>query len=392
MNQFHAGIAITAVFLLFTGFIFLLIFRKRVNSENSENMGQDKQQYVNYLAKPENIPEDLFRKGEIVEKIPMIVRTLSENLPKDAIPRIVVRAAKELFRASKVGYFARAADSNEFALLDRSGYPQDLMIKVKLDAEETILGMAIQKRQLVSRDDLLLCSADNPEGISLGSHGIDIDIVVPIYLQSQNMGVLVLGGCGVDITRERKYVAMLADLASLAFQNAMKKDLLESASLDDLTGLYNRRYFTQWFEAELRRARNYMLPLSLFLIDVDHFREVNDAHGHDAGDLVLKKLGRIFRHHTRSSDLVARYGGEEFVVVMTSSGKEQALLYANALRERIAKTKISIPGIENPVGVSVSGGVASFPIDGDSTSELIHAADHALYGVKRKRKNEVIVA
>ena len=392
MNQFHAGIAITAVFLLFTGFIFLLIFRKRVNSENSENMGQDKQQYVNYLAKPENIPEDLFRKGEIVEKIPMIVRTLSENLPKDAIPRIVVRAAKELFRASKVGYFARAADSNEFALLDRSGYPQDLMIKVKLDAEETILGMAIQKRQLVSRDDLLLCSADNPEGISLGSHGIDIDIVVPIYLQSQNMGVLVLGGCGVDITRERKYVAMLADLASLALQNAMKKDLLESASLDDLTGLYNRRYFTQWFETEMRRAKNYLIPLSLFMFDIDHFKAVNDTHGHDAGDLVLRKLGKVIRHHTRSSDLVARYGGEEFVVIMTSSGREQAFVYANNLREKIAATKISIPGVEHPIGVTISGGVASFPNDGDSPSDLIHAADHVLYETKGKQGNEVFLA
>jgi diguanylate cyclase (GGDEF)-like protein len=355
-------------------------------------MGQGKQTYVEQSGKFENIPEDLFRKGEIVEKISMIVRTLSENLPKEAIPRIVVRAAKELFHASKAGYFTRAADSSEFVLLDGSGFPPDLMIKVKLHAEENILGMAIQKRQIVSRADLLVCSADNPGGTSLESHGIDIDIVAPIYLHSQNMGVLVLGGCDVDIASERKYVATLADLASLALQNAMQKDLLESASRDDLTGLYNRRYFTQWFETELRRAKNYLLPLSLFMFDVDHFKEVNDTHGHDAGDLVLKQLGRIIRHHTRSSDLVARYGGEEFVVIMTSSGKEQALIYANALRERIAATKIDIPGVESPVGVTISGGVASFPIDGDSTSDLIHAADHALYGAKRKRKNEVILA
>jgi len=355
-------------------------------------MGQGKQTYMDQSGKFENIPEDLFRKGEIVEKISMIVRTLSENLPKEAIPRIVVRAAKELFHASKVGYFARAADSSEFVLLDCSGFPPDLMIKVKLHAEENILGMAIQKRQIVSRADLLVYSADNPGGTSLESHGIDIDIVAPIYLHSQNMGVLVLGGCDVDIASERKYVAMLADLASLALQNAMQKDLLESASRDDLTGLYNRRYFMQWFETELRRAKNYLLPLSLFMFDVDHFKAVSDTHGHDAGDLVLKQLGRIIRHHTRSSDLVARYGGEEFVVIMTSSGKEQAFIYANALRERIAATKIDIPGVENPVGMTISGGVASFPIDGDSPSDLIHAADHAMYGAKRKRKNEVILA
>jgi diguanylate cyclase (GGDEF)-like protein len=206
------------------------------------------------------------------------------------------------------------------------------------------------------------------------------------------MGVLVLGGCCVDIASERKYVAMLTDLASVALQNAMNNDLLESASLDDFTGLYNRRYFTQRFENEIRRAKNYLLPLSLFMFDIDHFKAVNDTHGHNAGDMVLRKLGEIIRRHTRSSDFVARYGGGKFVAVMTSSGKEQALIYANSLRERIAATKISIPGVENPIGVTISGGVASFPVDGESSSDLIHAADDALYEVKREKRNEVFLA
>jgi diguanylate cyclase (GGDEF)-like protein len=108
--------------------------------------------------------------------------------------------------------------------------------------------------------------------------------------------------------------------------------------------------------------------------------------------MVLRKLGEIIRRHTRSSDFVARYGGGKFVAVMTSSGKEQALIYANSLRERIAATKISIPGVENPIGVTISGGVASFPVDGESSSDLIHAADDALYEVKREKRNEVFLA
>jgi diguanylate cyclase (GGDEF)-like protein len=392
MNPFYPGIAFIAVFLLFTGVLFLWIFRKKLKSEYSGKTGLDTQEYMNHSGKFENMQEDYSRQAEIIEKIPMIVRTLSENLPVDAIPRIIVRAAKELFHASKVGYFTRAMDSNEFVLLDRSGYPPDMMIKVKHHAEEIILGMAVQKRMIISRDDLLVYPGGDPEGSSFESQGIDIDIVAPTYVNSQNIGVLVLGGCGVDITSERKYVAMLADLASLSLQNAMKKDLLESASLDDLTGLYNRRYFTRWFETEMRRAKNYLLPLSLFMFDIDHFKAVNDTHGHNAGDLVLKKLGKVIRHHTRSSDLVARYGGEEFVVIMTSSGREQALVYANNLREKIAETKISVPGVEHPISVTISGAVASFPIDGDSPSDLIHAADHVLYGAKRKRRNEVFLA
>ncbi len=392
MIRLHPEISFQGLCFLFTIFPFLWIFRKKGKSGYPEETGPDSRHYPDLSRKLETIREELSRKNEIVEKIPLIVRMLSENLPTDAIPRIVVRAAKELFHASKVGYFARSENSGEFILLDRSGYPPDMMIKVKLHAEDNILGTAIRKREIVSRDDFLVYSGDKPGGSSFESLGIEVDIVAPIYVNSRNMGALMLGGCGVDIASERKYVAMLADLATIALQNAMKKDLLESASRDDLTGLYNRKYFTQWFEMEMRRARNYLLPISLFLFDIDHFKVVNDTHGHDAGDTVLRKLGKIIRRHTRSSDLVARYGGEEFVVIMTSAGKEQALIYANGLRERIAATRISIPGVEHPIGVTVSGGVASFPVDGESISDLIHAADHALYGAKRKKRNEVFLA
>ncbi|HEY5764818.1 MAG TPA: GGDEF domain-containing protein, partial [Candidatus Deferrimicrobiaceae bacterium] len=106
----------------------------------------------------------------------------------------------------------------------------------------------------------------------------------------------------------------------------------------------------------------------------------------------LRKLGKVVRRHTRSSDLVARYGGEEFVSVMTAADKEQAFNYANILRETIAATKISIPDVETPISVTISGGVSSFPADGESTTDLIHAADQALYGAKRERRNEVFLS
>lgn len=341
---------------------------------------------------PAGIQEELARKNRIAEKIPAIVRRLTQNLPRNAIPRIVVRAAKELFLPSTVGYFELSKDSCEFTLQDCSGYPPELMSKVRLPAGEGMLGTALRKRVIVFRDDPLVCAGTGPKGPSFESYGIAVDLAAPIDVNSINMGVLVLGGCGVDMAGGRKFVAMLADLAGSALQNAVNHELLESASLDDLTGLYNRRYFTRWFETELSRAKSYLLPLSLFLFDIDHFKAVNDTYGHNAGDMVLRKLGEDIRRHTRSSDLVVRYGGEEFVVVMPSSDKKQAFIYANGLRERIAATKISVPGVNPPIGVTISGGVASFPVDGESTADLIHAADHALYGAKRGRRNEVFLA
>lgn len=335
--------------------------------------------------------EDLTRKKEIAEKIPVIVRMLSANLPTSAIPRVIVRAAKDLFNATKVGYFALSNDPDMFTLKDCSGYPPELLSKIKVHADEGILGTALQRKEVVSRHDPLASAGTRPGKSSFESYGIEVDIVAPIYMNSTNLGVLVLAGCGIDIESERKYVTMLADLAGGALRNAMKNDLLKTASLDDLTGLYNRRYFMEWFEEEIRRAKNYMIPLSLFLFDIDHFKAVNDTYGHPAGDMVLQKLGKIIRRHTRSSDLVARYGGEEFVAVVTSADKEQAFHYANSLREIIAATKISIPDVEALISVTISGGVASFPADGKSTTDLIHVADQALYGAKREKRNEVFL-
>lgn len=337
-------------------------------------------------------PKDLARKKEIAEKVPVIVRMLSADLPANAIPRVIVRVAKELFRPSKVGYFALSSGTEMFTLKDGSGYPPEFMNKIKVHAAEGLLAVALRKREVVSKNDPLASPTTSPGKSSFEACGIDVDIVAPIYVNSTNMGVLVLAGCGVDIENERKYVAMLTDLAGGALRNAVNSELLKTASLDDLTGLYNRRYFMEWFETELRRAKSYGIPLSLFLFDIDHFKVVNDTYGHAAGDMVLRILGKVIRRHTRGSDLVARYGGEEFVSVVTSADKEQAFHYANGLREIIAAKRISIPDVDVPISITISGGVASFPADGESTTDLIHAADQALYGAKREKRNEVFLA
>jgi len=212
-------------------------------------------------------------------------------------------------------------------------------------------------------------------------------------VNSTTRGVPILGGCGVDIAYERQNVAMLADLFGAALQNAITGKLLESsASLDDLTGLSSRRHFTLWFEMEIRRARNYLTPLSVLLFDIDHFKKVNDTYGHLAGDRVLRKVAEVARKNTRSSDLVSRYGGEEFTVVMTSANREQALSYANILREIIAVTETRIPGLDNPLRVTISGVVATFPGDGETTTDLLNAADQAMYRAKNDGRNKIFTA
>jgi diguanylate cyclase (GGDEF)-like protein len=135
-----------------------------------------------------------------------------------------------------------------------------------------------------------------------------------------------------------------------------------------------------------------MHPLSVLLFDIDGFKQINDTFGHQAGDVVLKNLAKIARSCTRSSDLVARYGGDEFVVLLASSDRERALGYSENLKEKIAAMEVGIPGVEEPIRVTISGGIAMFPPDGQSTTELIRSADDALYDSKRSGKNQVALA
>jgi diguanylate cyclase (GGDEF)-like protein len=281
----------------------------------------------------------------------------------------------------------------EYTLEVGVDFPADWQKKIRIKADEGILGMALQRKVVVTRTDLLASAGRRPSQSSLEQLGIVPDYVAPVFGASGIMGAIVIGGCPFPLDEERKYVSMLADLLSTALQNAMLIDSsLSSSWTDHLTGVSNRLHFLQRLESEIRRTQNYCQPLALFLFDIDEFKKINDTFGHAAGDVVIKALADTIRKNTRSSDLVGRYGGDEFMVLMTSSTREQAQAYADHLREKIASTEIRIPGQEAPIRLTISGGLAVYPSNGQSTSELLRAADDALYVAKRNGRNRTVVA
>ncbi|MBI5419696.1 MAG: GGDEF domain-containing protein [Deltaproteobacteria bacterium] len=338
--------------------------------------------------------EELTRKREIAAQIPIIVRMLSEKLPQSSIPGIAVRSSKNFFNAKQAGFFSPVEGTNEVVLTEGAGFPLEWKGNVRFSARDGILGMALENRVILTKDEYAACGKMHPPGPnSLEKAGVIPDLVAPVLGTSEPIGAIVVAGCAVPVNDERHYASMLADIFSSAYKNAMVIESTElSASVDALTGLFNRMYFAPWFENALRQARNYSAPLSLVMLDIDHFKRVNDTYGHPAGDLVLKKIGEILRRFTRSSNLVARYGGEEFVIVMTSSGKDQSCQCTDALREKVALLEIKAPDKDVLIRVTISAGVAGFPQDGDSTSDLIRAADDALYEAKRKGRNQVVRA
>jgi diguanylate cyclase (GGDEF)-like protein len=177
-------------------------------------------------------------------------------------------------------------------------------------------------------------------------------------------------------------VRILAVHEALARQNAL---LAELATVDELTGVKNRRRFREDLELFFAIACRREIPLSLVLLDVDHFKSFNDAFGHPAGDDVLRAVGRVLRENTRSQDVVSRYGGEEFAVLLPSTGPADAAAMAERLRARIE-------GQDWPLrAVTASLGVATTTPDATDPGALIEAADRALYDAKRSGRNRVAV-
>jgi diguanylate cyclase (GGDEF)-like protein len=166
--------------------------------------------------------------------------------------------------------------------------------------------------------------------------------------------------------------------------------LRELANHDGLTGLLNNRCFREALETELSRAKRYSHPFSLVFMDLDHFKQYNDTHGHLAGDQLLKELAEILTVNSRAVTVLARYGGEEFVAMVPETPKKGALVYAERLRRTVEEHRFR-GGESQPLGkVTISAGVSSFPEDGTEGPALIERADEALYEAKKAGRNRVI--
>ena len=161
------------------------------------------------------------------------------------------------------------------------------------------------------------------------------------------------------------------------------------ATRDQLTCLLNRRVFDEILEEEIDRSQRFDRPFSLILIDIDHFKNVNDTHGHLAGDAVLREVARRIEKKARSVDRVMRYGGEEFAILMLEGDSEVARRLADGVRVAIETDAVSAGG-DLVLPLTISAGVADFPRDANSADELIAAADKGLYAAKEGGRNRVV--
>jgi two-component system, cell cycle response regulator len=212
-------------------------------------------------------------------------------------------------------------------------------------------------------------------------------VVAPLFAEGNPLGVLAVEYAPGEGPRiERRVVDMVQQFcahAALALRNAwLLQQVQKMADTDALTGISNRRTFETYLEREVSRAGRNGEQVTLVMFDIDHFKSINDTHGHQTGDEVLKKVAATLANGCRDFDVPARYGGEEFAIVLPSCSAKESLVVAERLRRSIGEA-------ENPVAITASAGVATFPTHAADPERLIAAADEALYESKRAGRDRV---
>ncbi len=185
-----------------------------------------------------------------------------------------------------------------------------------------------------------------------------------------------------------RLVVLMAVTLLVCFVIVRSTYLRRQSLTDVLTGLHNRGYFEERAREEMDRARRYVRPLAVAVLDIDHFKQINDTHGHAQGDQALKVIAQELQHCIRSTDLLARVGGEEFVLLFPETHREEIHFRLEAIRERISRTKFPVGNTTTQLTASL--GVACYPEDGKDIRGLLDLADERMFQAKREGRNRVI--
>ncbi|MEI9996032.1 MAG: diguanylate cyclase [Rhizomicrobium sp.] len=224
--------------------------------------------------------------------------------------------------------------------------------------------------------------------------GGGMSVCLTLSAHNEMLGVLSLqtaDPAGLDGAAEQA-VQTIVEQLSLTLSNLRLQETLRNQSIrDPLTDLFNRRYMDEALAREIARAERHGHPMAVAMLDIDHFKRFNDAHGHDGGDALLAAFGRMLTENARAEDIVCRYGGEEFAVILPGAGLRVAKDRLETLRQKTKHLAVQLRG-QTLGGVTLSAGIAMFPEHGPNGAVLLHVADTALYQAKQEGRDRVVAA
>jgi diguanylate cyclase (GGDEF)-like protein len=323
--------------------------------------------------------------------LPDFTKEINQRVERRGLASLIVKITERLFSPSQILVFLVDERVNSLILVQQKGLTDDIKLGFQVKVGEGRIGWVAEHKVPMDVNDFI--REMRQSGVSLevpGHFRFKTEMCAPMVHEGRALGVISVGGITRHYKYEKTVLSLIGDLGSIALHNnELFLRVQTMANLDGLTQLFNKRFFMARLTEEILKAEKAHYPVSLFIFDLDHFKKYNDSNGHQAGDEVLKTTGQILREMVRPDDIPARYGGEEFIVILPQTPKDGALVAAERIRERIAGHPY--PHRENqPLKiVSLSGGVATFPDDGRSGSDLIEAADAALYRAKQAGRNRI---
>ncbi|MCB1173460.1 MAG: sensor domain-containing diguanylate cyclase [Leptospiraceae bacterium] len=307
------------------------------------------------------------------------------------LPGLIVSIIREFCKISAIeAGLCMTLQREEWEILESYGIDRDLIDSEKLCKDGGLLQRCMQSHKTITID----VPADVP--IEIGLPGLRMRprqmILHPVVYHNEVLGVFIfLALSPVSAETHSIMQATFSQLAN-AFQNSLLYERVKKISVvDELTGAYNRRFGMKRLREELSRADRMQDHMAVVMVDLDHFKSVNDTYGHPAGDAVLREVAQIFNHHIRQGDLMCRYGGEEFLLIFIGASQENAVDLAERLRKMIELHEVKWH--DNVViKITASFGISVYPqSQGIDDMELIRQADEALYNAKNGGRNQIKV-
>ncbi len=342
----------------------------------------------------------LYNEKRDLEAIIELSYLVSSTLDPKEVLYFVVKKLSEMIEVTRCSIISIGFGEKRYAYVV-STFESPGITNIKLDLRKyPEIRKALQSKQPVIIQDALsdpLMKSVRDQIVPLGIRSI---AVIPIIHRDEVIGTLFLRTSrskSIFTEREVKLCSAVANVSANALYNAFLFERLENekarleklAITDYLTGVYNIRYFYHRLEEEFSRAERYGYPISCIMLDIDHFKKINDTYGHRVGDKVLREFAQLIRRHTRKSDVFARYGGEEFILLLPQTPLDGAEKEAQRLRSYIKKHPFK--GINKKITSSM--GIACWPIHEINTSDdLITLADHALFRAKTKGRDRIVVS
>jgi diguanylate cyclase (GGDEF)-like protein len=343
------------------------------------------------MSGDEDVFESLRKTGEHLSMFNEIAKTLTSTLEPNEVLRAIMNQVSRLIRPSSWSLLLADPRTGDLYFEIAVGAGADRLKGMRLRQGEGIAGLAFTSGEVQIVHDAK-SSPSHATRFDQITETVTANVVaLPLKAPSGVIGVLeMVNGLTREIKKEDlQALRAIADYAAIAMENARNFQRLQELIIkDEHTGLYNVRHMRKVLEQEVARAVRFDRPLSLVFIDLDNFKAINDAHGHLAGSELLSEVGDVLHSSIRKIDSAFRYGGDEFALILVETPVQGAVTLSRRIRDRF-HNRTFLESRNIPVKLTASFGVATLPDDANTASDLLHAADRAMYRAKALGRDEV---